>query len=57
MSELSRTLSKRQLQDELTEWMVEEFGNPKDLPPLEQDKWHERNGFANHFFRHLIKEV
>jgi hypothetical protein len=57
MSELSRTLSRRQLQDELTEWMVEEFGNPKDLPPLEQDKWHERNGFANHFFRHLIKEV
>lgn len=52
---LKITYSKEELQAELTQWMVEQWGRPKDLEPERQDVWFERNGLINQFILHLFK--
>ena len=49
-------VSESDLRAELTNWMLEQCGNPKDLESDREDKWHERNGFVNHFIRHIFHD-
>jgi hypothetical protein len=50
-----RQLSQRELINKLRNFMVEEFGRPNELSESQQDKWFEREGFANHFINSLFE--
>jgi hypothetical protein len=47
---IRRTLSRAELADLLTTWMIELYGAPpKDLSPSERDQFHRDNGLIYHF--------
>ena len=48
-SPLRVAFSRDELRDKLTEWMVAEFGIPRDLDEDARDRWHERCGLIYHF--------
>ena len=50
-----RQLSQRELAEKLKYFMIGQFGNPAELSESQQDKWFEREGFANHFIRSLFE--
>ena len=43
--------SRAEMASRLTNWMLCEFGNPKDLSPPERAAWHQREGTIMHFIR------
>lgn len=43
--------SREEISSRLTNWMLCEFGNPKDLSPTGRAAWHQREGTIMHFIR------
>lgn len=43
--------SREEITSRLTNWMLCEFGNPRDLPARERAAWHQREGTIMHFLR------
>ena len=43
--------SWEEIASRLTDWMLREFGNPKNLSARERDAWHQREGTIMHFLR------
>lgn len=43
--------SRAEMASRLTNWMLCEFGNPRDLPARERDGWFQREGTIMHFIR------
>lgn len=43
--------SREEISSRLTDWMLCEFGNPKDLSATDRDAWHQREGTIIHFIR------
>lgn len=43
--------SREEISSRLTNWMLCEFGNPRDLPARERAAWHQREGTILHFLR------
>ena len=49
-------VSEAQLNVDFDVWMVDTFGNPKELNSESAEKWYERNGIMKAFIRDFFGE-
>jgi len=45
------TYSYEEINQRLTDWMVEIYGNPRELNEDQRNQWHRDNGMIHHFIR------